>query len=85
MVAAQVCVAEFGIDRQVLAAQARVDLSTVLLMAARIPLFRLRFETPATAADERYAILTDEVLDKIDCGERIRSRDVQTTLVPLLR
>lgn len=57
-----------------------------LLAAARIPLFRIRSENPtATSADEWYGILTDEVLDKVDCGERIRSRDIHTTLVPLVR
>jgi len=57
-----------------------------LLSAARIPLFRLRSEDPtATGVDERYSLLTDQVLDKIDCGERNRTRDVHTTLVPLYR
>lgn len=54
-----------------------------LLAAARIPLFRLRSEDPAaTTVDEWYSILTDEVLDKIDCGERIRVRDTHSSLVP---
>ncbi len=55
-----------------------------LLIAARIPLFRLRSEDPlATAVDEWYSILTDEVLDKIDCGERMRVRDGHVSLVPI--
>ncbi|MBU6513000.1 MAG: DUF2726 domain-containing protein [Betaproteobacteria bacterium] len=55
-----------------------------LLVAAGIPLFRLRSEDPAaTTVDEWYSLLTDEVLDKIDCGERIRIRDGHTHLVPL--
>lgn len=55
-----------------------------LLMAARIPLFRLRSDDPmATAVDEWYSVLTDEVLDKIDCGERMRVRDAHVSLVPI--
>jgi hypothetical protein len=53
-------------------------------MAARIPLLRLRSDAPmATAVDEWYSILTDEVLDKIDCGERVRVRDTHSSLVPI--
>ncbi len=55
-----------------------------LLAKTGITLFRLRSDDPnATSIDEWYSILTDEVLDKIDCGERIRTRDVHTSLVPL--
>lgn len=55
-----------------------------LLIAARIPLFRLRSDAPlATAVDEWYSILTDEVLDKIDCGERVRVRETHASLVPI--
>ncbi len=55
-----------------------------LLTAARIPLIRLRSDAPlATAVDEWYSILTDEVLDKIDCGERVRVRDTHASLVPI--
>ncbi|WP_297913984.1 DUF2726 domain-containing protein [Thiomonas sp.] len=55
-----------------------------LLMAARIPLLRLRSDAPmATAVDEWYSILTDEVLEKIDCGERVRVRDTHASLVPI--
>jgi Protein of unknown function (DUF2726) len=57
-----------------------------VLAAARIPLFRLRTENPETATlDEWYSLLTDHVLDKIDCGQRIRVRDVHSVLVPLVR
>ena len=57
-----------------------------LLAAARIPLFRLHSEEPtATSVDEWYSILTDEVLDKVDCGERIRIRDWHSSLVPTYR
>ncbi len=55
-----------------------------LLKAARIPLFRLRSDAPLeTAVDEWYSVLTDEVMDKIDCGERIRVRDTHVSLVPI--
>jgi len=57
-----------------------------LLRTARVPLYRLRTDNPtATSVDEWYAILTDQVAPKIDCGERIRSREVRTTLVPIFR
>jgi hypothetical protein len=57
-----------------------------LLVTARIPYFRLRSENPeATTADEWYSILTDEALDKVSVGERLRVRDVHTSLVPLYR
>jgi len=57
-----------------------------LLATTRIPLFRLRSDDPnATSIDEWYSILTDEVLDKIDCGERIRTREVHTSLVPVYK
>lgn len=55
-----------------------------ILSFARIPLFRLESEDPtATTADEWYAILTDQVLDKIDVGNRLRTRDVHTFLAPI--
>lgn len=64
----------------------RDRLKNELLHAARIPLFRLRSEDPsATGTDEWYGLLTDHVLDKIDVGERIRTRDVHTLLVPITR
>lgn len=57
-----------------------------LLRAASIPLFRIRSEDPnATSVDEWYSILTDQVLDRIDCGSRIRTRDSHETLVPIVR
>jgi Protein of unknown function (DUF2726) len=66
--------------------QTRDQWKNALLSAARIPLFRMRSEDPAaTTIDEWYSILTEEVLDKIDCGRRIRARDLYATLVPLVR
>lgn len=58
----------------------------LLLQSANIPLFRLRSEDPqATSVDEWYQLLTDEVLDKVSVGERLRVRDIHTSLVPLCR
>ena len=57
-----------------------------LMTVANLPFFRLRSEDPAaTCVDEWYSLLTDEVLDKIDCGSRVRTRDVHATLVPIGR
>jgi hypothetical protein len=57
-----------------------------LLSVARIQLFRLRTDDPeATSVDEWYSILTDQVLDKIDIGERLRNRDTHSVLVPVYR
>ena len=57
-----------------------------LLVAARIPYFRLRSESPdSTTVDEWFSLLTDEVLDKISVGERLRVRDFHPTLVPMYR
>lgn len=66
--------------------QQRDQWRNLLLIAANLPLFRLRSEDPhATSVDEWYQLLTDEVLDKISVGERLRVRDVHTSLVPLYR
>lgn len=57
-----------------------------LLKTANIAFFRLRSEDPAaTSIDEWYSLLTDEVVERIDCGTRIRTRDVHATLVPIIR
>ena len=65
-------------------AKRRDEWKNELLHAACIPLFRLRSEDPsATSVDEWYALLTDQVAEKIDCGARIRTRDTHTTLVPV--
>jgi hypothetical protein len=48
--------------------------------------FRLRSESPdSTTVDEWFSLLTDEVLDKISVGERLRVRDFHPTLVPMYR
>ncbi len=68
------------------ATQRKDEWRNTLLSAAQIPLYRLRSESPtATSLDEWYAILTDEVVDKIDCGTRIRNRELHRTLVPIPR
>ena len=67
-------------------AKRRDALKDELLVAARIPYFRLRSENPeATTVDEWYGLLTDEALDKVSVGERLRVRDVHMSLVPLYR
>ena len=64
----------------------RDALKDELLVAARVPYFRLRSENPeATTVDEWFSLLTDEALDKVTVGERLRVRDVHTSLVPLYR
>lgn len=64
----------------------RDQLKNELLHAARVPLFRLRSDAPtATSIAEWFSILTDQVLDKINVGERLRTRELHTTLVPLYR
>lgn len=57
-----------------------------VLSAAGVPLFRLRTENPETATQEEwYSALTEQVVDKVDCGQRIRVRDVHAVLVPIVR
>ena len=57
-----------------------------LFSAAHIPLFRFESEDPnATGVDEWFSLLTDQVLDKVSVGERIRTRDLHETLVPIFR
>lgn len=65
-------------------AQARRDrLRNRLFRVIQIPFFRLRAEDCASVGvDEWYALLTDGVADKIDCGRRIRSRSMNPMLVP---
>lgn len=67
-------------------AQNNDRLKDALLAAAHIQLFRLRSEDPeATSVDEWYSILTDEVLEKLNVGERLRNRDTHSILVPLYK
>lgn len=65
--------------------QARRDrLRNRLFRVIQIPFFRLRAEDClSVGVDEWYALLTDEVADKIDCGRRLRVRTTHPTLVPI--
>lgn len=65
-------------------AQARRDrLRNRIFRVIQIPYFRLRAEQcSSVGVDEWYALLTDEVADKIDCGRRIRIRSAHSMLVP---
>lgn len=64
--------------------QARRDrLRNRLFRVIQIPFFRLRAEQcSSVGVDEWYALLTDEVAGKIDCGRRIRVRATHPMLVP---
>ena len=66
-------------------AKARRDLlRNRLFRVLQIPFFRLRAENNmSVGVDEWYALLTDEVADKIDCGRRLRVRSSHPTLVPI--
>lgn len=66
-------------------AQARFDrLRNRLFRVIQIPFFRLRAEqSHSVGIDEWYALLTDEVADKIDCGRRLRIRTTHPTLIPI--
>jgi hypothetical protein len=65
--------------------QARRDrLRNRLFRAIQIPFFRLRAEeSDSVGVDEWYALLTDEVADKIDCGRRLRVRAGHPALIPV--
>lgn len=66
------------------AAARRDMLKNRLFRVIQIPFFRLRAEhCTSIGIDEWYALLTDEVAGKIDCGHRIRNRTNQPTLVPI--
>lgn len=64
--------------------QARRDrLRSRLFRVIQIPFFRLRTDQCASVGvDEWYALLTDEVADKIDCGRRLRVRASHSMLIP---
>lgn len=66
-------------------AQARRDrLRNRLFRVIQIPFFRLRAEDClSVGVDEWYALLTDEVAGKIDCGRRIRIRSSHPSLIPI--
>lgn len=80
-------VAAFELDSQLHdePAQARRDrLRNRLFRVIQIPFFRLRAEQcQSVGVDEWYALLTDEVAGKIDCGRRIRIRTPHASLVPI--
>lgn len=62
----------------------RDRLKNRLFRAIQIPFFRLRAEQCVSVGiDEWYALLSDEVAGKIDCGRRIRIRTCHQTLVPI--
>lgn len=62
----------------------RDRLKNRLFRVIQIPFFRLRSEhCTSIGIDEWYALLTDEVAGKIDCGRRIRNRSSHPTLVPI--
>jgi hypothetical protein len=55
-----------------------------IFRVVQIPFFRLRAEQcNSVGVDEWYALLTDEVASKIDCGNRLRIRSTHSTLVPV--
>lgn len=65
-------------------AKRRDQLKDRLLQLLGVPLFRLRAEEGnAMDTDEWYALLTDEVLSEVTCGDRIRSRRLHSALVPV--
>lgn len=80
-------VAAFELDSRVHdePSQARRDrLRNRLFRVIQIPFFRLRAEqSMSVGVDEWYALLTDEVAGKIDCGRRLRVRTTHPTLVPI--
>ena len=62
----------------------RDQLKNRLFQVIQIPFFRLRAEKCVSVGiDEWYAVLTDEVVGKIDCGRRTRIRNSHPTLVPI--
>jgi hypothetical protein len=66
------------------AAKRRDQLKDRLLQLLGVPLFRLRAEEGnAMDTDEWYALLTDEVLSEVTCGNRIRSRRLHSALIPV--
>lgn len=79
-------VAAFELDsrQQDEPSQARRDrLRNRLFRVIQIPFFRLK-TTPdiSVGVEEWYALLTDEVAEKIDCGRRIRVRASHPMLIP---
>lgn len=55
-----------------------------IFRAIELSLFRLSAEhDSAIGVADWYALLTDEVLSKVDCGKRLRVRTTHETLVPV--
>lgn len=64
-------------------ARRRDQLKDRLLQVVGVPLFRLRAQESASMdIDEWYALLTEEVLDRVSCGKKIRSRRLYASLIP---
>lgn len=79
-------VAAFELDSRLHDAPAQVrrdQLRNRLFRVIQIPFFRLRAEKNiSVSVDEWYALLTDEVAERIDCGRRLRVRTSHPTLIP---
>jgi hypothetical protein len=64
----------------------RDRLKNELFDAAALPLLRIRVDDPnTTGIDEFFGLLSDQALDKVRLGSRLRTRDLYTSLVPLYR
>ncbi len=76
---------DLGQDEIELAATRRFEqMQKCIFQAIGLPLFRFRAESPdSITTDEWYAILTDEVLPKLDTGFRLRKRSVIYGFVPV--
>lgn len=56
-------------------AQFRDEMKNAIFRLLGMPFFRLRVESPSsTTSDEWYAILTDEVVPRLDLGRRLHSQ-----------
>lgn len=65
-------------------AKRRDQLKDRLLQVVGVPLFRLRAKESLTMdTDEWYTLLTEEIVDQVSCGDRIRSRRIYSSLVPV--
>ncbi|HEY3432606.1 MAG TPA: DUF2726 domain-containing protein [Rhodocyclaceae bacterium] len=65
-------------------ARHRDELKDRLLQVVGVPFFRLRAQESSTMdTDEWYSLLTEQVLDQVSCGEKIRSRRFYSSLVPV--
>jgi hypothetical protein len=58
----------------------------LLMREVGIPLYRLRAEDPSSVSTEDwYAVLTDQLVERINVGRRLRTRQMHTCLVPAFR